>query len=69
MVDTPTPPAIHLNGNGTPHANGDPTQNGGAKEPKFASGLILPPPEIKCESSYMFFCVIHVADDHCYPPS
>lgn len=31
------------------HLNGDASPNGIPKEPKFASGLILPPPEIKCE--------------------
>ncbi|KAI0781153.1 Pre-mRNA splicing factor PRP21 like protein-domain-containing protein [Trametes elegans] len=39
----PPPPTPGLNGNGTP-ADG---ANGVHKEPKFASGLILPPPEIK----------------------
>lgn len=36
-----------VNGNGHP-LTGDSTPDGGVKEPKFASGLILPPPEIKC---------------------
>ncbi|KAL4251665.1 Splicing factor 3A subunit 1 [Abortiporus biennis] len=43
-VDTPT--MQHMNGNGNA-LNGDITPNHVAKEPKFASGLILPPPEIK----------------------
>ena len=52
MVATPTPPpdvTQQVNGNGHP-LTGDntPDHNGGVKEPKFASGLILPPPEIKC---------------------
>ncbi|OBZ75193.1 Splicing factor 3A subunit 1 [Grifola frondosa] len=33
--------------NGIDHAIHDDEMNGGHKEPKFASGLILPPPEIK----------------------
>lgn len=50
MVATP-PDVTQVNGNGHP-LTGDNTpdhnHNGGVKEPKFASGLILPPPEIKC---------------------
>ncbi|OCH95633.1 hypothetical protein OBBRIDRAFT_816514 [Obba rivulosa] len=42
-VQMATPP--HLNGNG--HLNGDGVPNGLPNQPKFASGLILPPPEIK----------------------
>ena len=42
-VDVQTLPGPHFNGNGLNHMDGD------AKEPKFAHGLILPPPEIKCE--------------------
>ena len=38
-------PVAHMNGNGELHGNG----YEGHREPKFASGLILPPPEIKCE--------------------
>ncbi|KAJ3476340.1 hypothetical protein NLI96_g11220 [Meripilus lineatus] len=49
MVATP-PDVTQVNGNGHP-LTGDNTpdhnHNGGVKEPKFASGLILPPPEIK----------------------
>ncbi|TFK90936.1 hypothetical protein K466DRAFT_660419 [Polyporus arcularius HHB13444] len=41
----PSPPAPALNGNGVPH--GVDGTNGVHKEPKYASGLILPPPEIK----------------------
>ena len=48
-VDTHADTLVEVNGNGTPHANGDAESNGAHKEPKFASGLILPPPEIKCE--------------------
>ena len=48
-VDTHADTLVEVNGNGSPHANGDAESNGAHKEPKFASGLILPPPEIKCE--------------------
>ena len=50
QVDTQSPPVAHLNGDDTPHANGDASPNDAHKEPKFASGLIPPPPEIKCAS-------------------
>ncbi|KAI0708966.1 Pre-mRNA splicing factor PRP21 like protein-domain-containing protein [Earliella scabrosa] len=39
----PPPPTPAVNGNGVPTDG----TNGAHKEPKFASGLILPPPEIK----------------------
>ena len=51
------PPPHQLNGGGENGVAGKDTEggangaNGAAahKEPKFASGLILPPPDIKCE--------------------
>jgi len=39
---------VQTNGNGVDHPmNGDVPNGHAVKEPKFASGLILPPPEIK----------------------
>lgn len=52
VADASTPPLAHLNGNGV-HMNEDGIPNGAVKEPKYASGLILPPPEIKCEHSHL----------------
>lgn len=43
--------AMLLDTAGAPHVNGNGVLNGdslASKEPKYASGLILPPPEIKC---------------------
>ena len=40
------PPPLDVNGAAGKGPDG---ANGAHKEPKFASGLILPPPEIKCE--------------------
>lgn len=40
------PQDVLMNGNGS--ANGNGYAPDGHKEPKYASGLILPPPEIKC---------------------
>ncbi|KAH9951387.1 Pre-mRNA splicing factor PRP21 like protein-domain-containing protein [Amylocystis lapponica] len=45
-VDVQMAVSAPINGNGQV-ANGHGDYNGGAKEPKYASGLILPPPEIK----------------------
>ena len=42
------PPPLDVNGAAGKGPDG---ANGVHKEPKFASGLILPPPEIKCESA------------------
>ena len=39
-------PDAHMNGHDA--ANGNGYHPDAPKEPKFASGLILPPPEIKC---------------------
>ena len=44
----PHPPALDGDANGVAGKGAD-GANGVPKEPKFASGLILPPPEIKCE--------------------
>lgn len=37
------------------HLNGDIDMDELAKEARFTSGLILPPPEIKCEHTMSFF--------------
>ncbi|KAI0831079.1 Pre-mRNA splicing factor PRP21 like protein-domain-containing protein [Trametes gibbosa] len=42
----PPPPTLGINGNGPAGKPAD-GANGAYKEPKFASGLILPPPELK----------------------
>ena len=44
----PHPPVLDGDANGVAGKGAD-GANGVPKEPKFASGLILPPPEIKCE--------------------
>ena len=57
----PPPQTPALNGNGVPTQGPDGT-NGVHKEPKFASGLILPPPEIKCEFSVQ--CCVNIIGTH-----
>ena len=51
------PAMTQVNGNGHP-LTGDSTPDGGVKEPKFASGLILPPPEIKCTCPFSLFITL-----------
>lgn len=45
-----------MNGNG--HINGENGFNGASTGPKYASGLILPPPEIKC--MFLFHSFMYV---------
>lgn len=60
-TDVGTPPVAQFNGNGAINGNGYPLDT--PKEPRFASGLILPPPEIKCEgirscsADYHLLCI------------
>lgn len=56
-VDVQMAPPLPLNGGGHPNGHGD--FNGVPREPKFASGLILPPPEIKCACLALVLRRIH----------
>jgi splicing factor 3A subunit 1 len=39
---------VHMNGNGYPNGNGDVEMGSADVSVRFSTGLILPPPEIKC---------------------
>lgn len=54
-------PDVHMNGNGAANGNGYAPDT--LKEPKFASGLILPPPEIKCACIQLYFRRVSSIED------
>lgn len=61
VVDQVASPAPHENGNGVLDLHEG--ENGAPKEPKFASGLILPPPEIKC--TYVSYFLLYPWSETC----
>jgi splicing factor 3A subunit 1 len=48
--------------NGAPNGNGDVEMDNPSTFTRFATGVILPPPEIKCKARFLIIILVHKSD-------